>query len=83
VDWIGRAQDRKKWRALVNAVMNFWVAENTVKLSSDYTSDGLSGSAQSLRVNLLVEDTKLSASLCPICNGRRHYLTPNFGSWWM
>jgi hypothetical protein len=25
VDWIGLAQDRDKWIALVNAVMNLWV----------------------------------------------------------
>jgi hypothetical protein len=25
VDWIRLAQDRYKWRALVNAVMNLWV----------------------------------------------------------
>jgi hypothetical protein len=25
VDWIGLSQDRYKWRALVNAVMNLWV----------------------------------------------------------
>jgi hypothetical protein len=25
VDWIGVAQDRCRWRALVNAVMNLWV----------------------------------------------------------
>jgi hypothetical protein len=25
VDWIGLAQDRYNWRALVNAVMNLWV----------------------------------------------------------
>jgi hypothetical protein len=25
VDWIGLAQDRYRWRALVNPVMNLWV----------------------------------------------------------
>jgi hypothetical protein len=25
VDWIGLAQERDKWRALVNVVMNLWV----------------------------------------------------------
>jgi hypothetical protein len=25
VDWIGLVQDRYRWRALVNAVMNLWV----------------------------------------------------------
>jgi hypothetical protein len=26
VDWIDMAQDRDQWRALVNTVMNLWVA---------------------------------------------------------
>jgi hypothetical protein len=26
VDWIGLAQDRDRWRALVNSVLNLWVA---------------------------------------------------------
>jgi hypothetical protein len=25
VDWIGLVQDRYRWRALVNSVMNLWV----------------------------------------------------------
>jgi hypothetical protein len=28
VDWIGLAQDRYRWRALVNTVMNLWVPYN-------------------------------------------------------
>jgi hypothetical protein len=55
VDWIGMAQDRDKWRALVNAgklssgytIGDKWRAlVNAGKLSSGYTIGGLLSSAQ-------------------------------------
>jgi hypothetical protein len=46
VDWIGLAQDRNRWRALVNSVLNLRVLQNAWKLSSGLTSSGLSSSAQ-------------------------------------
>jgi hypothetical protein len=46
VDWIGLAQNRNSWRALVNSVLNLRIPLNAGKLSSGLTCSGLSSSAQ-------------------------------------
>jgi hypothetical protein len=51
VDWIGLAQDRNRWRDLVNLVFYLRVPWNAGKLSSDLTSSGQSSSAQLHRVS--------------------------------
>jgi hypothetical protein len=44
--WIGLAQDRGQWRALVNMGMNLQVLKNVRKFLSSYTIGGFSGRAQ-------------------------------------
>jgi hypothetical protein len=51
VEWIGLAQNRNRWRALANSVLNLRVPRNAGKLLSGLTSGGLSSIAQLHRVS--------------------------------
>jgi hypothetical protein len=51
MDWIGLAQDRVRWRALMNSVLNLRVPKNDGKLLSVLTTGGLSNGAQLHRVS--------------------------------
>jgi hypothetical protein len=51
LDWIGVAQNRYSWRALVNSAKNLLLPKNSEELLSCYTTGGLSSSAYSHRIS--------------------------------
>jgi hypothetical protein len=44
--WTGMAQDRDKWRAFMDAVMDLWVSSVAGEFFSDCKSGGLLNNAQ-------------------------------------
>jgi hypothetical protein len=46
MDWIDLVQDKDRWRALVNTVMNLLVPQNAGKFFSSCTTGGFSRRAQ-------------------------------------
>jgi hypothetical protein len=46
MDWVDFAQDRDKWRVLVNTVMNLWVPLDAGKFLNSCTIGGFSRKAQ-------------------------------------
>jgi hypothetical protein len=51
VDWIGLAQDRYRWRGLVNSVLNLRVPYNAENQPSGCTTCGLSSGTRLHRVS--------------------------------
>jgi hypothetical protein len=68
VDWIALAQDRDKWRTLVNWVLNLRVPLNAGKLSSVLPTRDLSSSAQLLTVSQYIY---LTCDMSDILNSLR------------
>jgi ABC-type uncharacterized transport system permease subunit len=55
MDWIGLAQDRDRWRVLVNTVMILLISLNAGKFLSSYATGGFSRRPQLHEVSMIVK----------------------------
>jgi hypothetical protein len=72
VDWIGLAQDRNRWRALVDSVLKLRVPRNARNLSIVLTSSVLYSSVQLHTVSYLILPSALGPGFYSVSN-RNYY----------
>jgi hypothetical protein len=75
MDWMNRAQDRDKWRVLVNTVMNLWVPQNAGKFLSRCKTGSLSRQAQCNEISQVIAPCYCTFTFCLYYDVQQNFMT--------